>query len=78
MLIRIKEPDYVLFVHLYLPVEEFNEMNEFYDIKDAFIPISNIVPDAIPGIGIKLFLLDAKGKIIKNTLVFIESEQFLA
>jgi len=70
-LIRINEPDYVLIIHIYLPVEEFDEMKEFEDIKDAFVPITDIFIGAIPSIGIKLYGTDEKGEIIKDTLVFI-------
>ena len=76
VLIRINEPDYVLILHLYLPVDEYDEMNEFEDIKDAFSPIEDILHGAIPSIGIKLYGTDDKGVIIKNTLVFFEQEQF--
>ena len=71
VLTRINEPDYVLIVHLYLPVEEFDEMNEFEDINDAFVPIADIFHGAIPSIGIKLYGIDDKDEIIKDTLVFI-------
>ena len=71
VLIRIKEPDYVLIIHLYLPVEEFDEMKEFDDIKDAFVPLADIFHGAIPSIGIKLYGTDDKGEIIKDTLVFV-------
>ena len=71
VLIRINEPDYVLIIHLYLPVEEFEEMKEFEDIKDAFVPITDIFHGAIPSIGIRLYGTDDKGEIIKDTLVFI-------
>jgi hypothetical protein len=71
VLIRINEPDYVLFVHLYLPVDEYNELHDFEDIKDAFVPIEYIVHGAISSIGIKLHGIDNKGEIIKETLVFI-------
>jgi hypothetical protein len=71
VLIRINKPDYVLIVHLYLPVEEFDEMKEFDDIKEAFVPIADIFHGAIPSIGIKLYGTDDKGEIIKDTLVFI-------
>jgi hypothetical protein len=77
VLLRIKEPDYAIIVHLYLPLEDYDEMNDFDDIKDAFIPISNIVNGATPSIGIKLYGTDDKGEIIKNTLIFIESDQFI-
>ena len=71
VLIKIKEPDYVLIIHLYLPVEEFDEMKEFEDIKDAFSPITDVFYGAIPSISIKLYGTDDKGEIIKDTLVFI-------
>lgn len=71
VLIRIKEPDYVLIVHLYLPLEEFDEMKNFDDIKEAFVPITDIFHGTIPSIGIKLYGTDEKGEIVKDTLVFI-------
>jgi hypothetical protein len=70
-LIRINEPDYILIVHLYLPLEEYDEMKEFDDIKEVFAPITDIFADAVPCIGIKLYGTDDKCKIIKDTLVFI-------
>lgn len=75
-LIRIKEPDYILIVHLYLPVEDYDEIDDYDDIKDAFIPISSIDPSGI-GIEIKLYGLDDNNVIVRETLVFIESEQFI-
>lgn len=72
-LIQIKEPDHALIIHLYLPIEDYDEMNEFDDIKDAFIPISYIDTGAILSIGIKLYGTDDRGEILKETLVFIEN-----
>jgi hypothetical protein len=69
---RIKIPEYVLIIHLYFPVEEFNELNEFEDISDAFSPITDIFHDATTSIGIKLYAKDDRGEIIKTRLVFIE------
>jgi hypothetical protein len=46
-------------------------MKEFEDIKDAFVPIADIVVGAIPSIGLKLYGTDDKGQIIKETLIFI-------
>jgi hypothetical protein len=71
VLIHINKPDYVLIVHLYLPVDEYDEMNDFEDIIEAFGPIEDIVHGAIFSIGIKLHGVDYKGEIIKETLVFI-------
>ena len=72
VLTRIKEPDYVLIVHLYLPVDEFDEMNDFEDIYDAFSPITDIFHDATTSIGIKLYAKNKRGEIIKTRLAFIE------
>ncbi|MCE5346774.1 MAG: DUF1987 domain-containing protein [Bacteroidales bacterium] len=72
VLIRIDKPDFALIVHLYLPIEDLNEMDDFDDIKDIFIALSNIIPDAIPSIGIKLYGKNLKGEIIENHMVFTE------
>jgi len=73
ILCRINVPEYVLIIHLYFPVEEFNEMNEFEDIYDAFSPITDIFNDAITSIGLKLYAKDTRGEIIKTRLAFIET-----
>jgi hypothetical protein len=73
VLIRINEPDYALIIHLYLPIEDYEEMNDFDDIKDAFVPISYIDNDTVLSIGIKLYGTGDKGEIIKETLVFIDN-----
>jgi hypothetical protein len=77
ILVRIKDPDFTLIIHLYLPVEDYDEIDDFDDIKDTFVPISNIDNSRIPCIGIKLYGTDEKGEIIKDKLVFIEPEQFI-
>jgi hypothetical protein len=73
ILTRINEPEYVLIIHLFFPVEEFEEMNEFEDIYDAFSPITDIFHDAIINIGIKLYAKDESGEIIKTRLAFMAS-----
>jgi hypothetical protein len=77
VLIQINEPDYALIVNLYMTVEEFDDIDDFEDIKDAFLPISNVFQSSVSCIGIKLFGTDEKGEIIKETLVFLESDQFV-
>jgi hypothetical protein len=76
ILTRIKVPEDVLIIHLYFPVEEFNEMNAFEDIYDAFSPITDIYQDAIISVGIKLYAKDEKGEIIKTRLAFNEPYQY--
>jgi len=71
VLIKINEPDYVLMIHLYVPIEDFDEMKEMDDIKDAFTPISDIFSGSIPSIGLKVYGTSDDGDVIKDTLVFI-------
>lgn len=73
ILTRINVHDYVLIIHLYFPLEEFDEMNEFEDIIDAFSPITDIFHDATTSIGIKLYAKGERGELIKTRLAFIES-----
>ena len=71
VLVRINKPDYVLIFHLYLPVDEFDEMNEFEDIKEAFFPIADVLQYALLSVGIKLYGTNDADQIIKDKLVFI-------
>lgn len=73
ILTRIKEPEYVLIIHLFFPAEEFDEMNELEDIYDAFSPITDIFRDATTKLGIKLYAKNENGEIIKTRLIFLES-----
>ena len=71
MLVSINEPDFVVIFHLYLPVDEFDELKEFDDIKDAFFPIADVLQLAIPSIGIKLYGTNDEEEVVKDRLVFI-------
>jgi hypothetical protein len=72
-LIHINEPDYVLILHLYMHLEDYDELTDFDDIKDAFIAISDIDHVDIPCIGIKLYGTDDNSQIIKQKLIFLEN-----
>lgn len=67
---KIQDPEYILYVHLYMPVEEYDEMNDIEDIKDALIPVRDILQDATPCVGIKLYGTN-NSEVIKDALVFI-------
>jgi SiaC family regulatory phosphoprotein len=71
VLVRINEPDYVIIIHLYLHEDEFDELEEFDDIKEAFFPIADIFQNAIPSIGVKLYGTNDSDEIIKEKLVFV-------
>jgi hypothetical protein len=56
-------------------VEEFDEIDDFNDIKDTFLPISNLAHSSVSCIGIKLYGTDENGEIMKETIVFLEPDQ---
>ena len=68
---QIKEPEYILFVHLYIPVEDYDEMNELDDVDDALTPIRDLLQDATPCVGIKLYGTNSKSEVVKDALVFV-------
>lgn len=68
---QIKEPEYILFVHLYIPVEDYDEMNELDDVDDALTPIRDLLQDATPCVGIKLYGTNSKSEVIKDALIFV-------
>ena len=74
---RIDEPDYVLMVHLFLPVEEFDNIEGFDDIRDIFIPVADIYHGASNSLCIKLYGTNEKGETVKETFVFFEAEQLV-
>ena len=73
-LMKINNPDLVLIIHLYLPVEDFDEIDDFDDIIDAFFPVTYIDQNTVPSVGIKVYGTDSRGEIMKEKLVFFEHE----
>jgi hypothetical protein len=67
---RIENPDYILFVHLYFGIEEFDSM-DVEDIKDALSHVVDIINNSTVSVGIKLYGTDEKGAIIKESMVLI-------
>jgi hypothetical protein len=71
VLVKINIPDYVLFIHIYLAIEDFDEMNEIDDIKEAFGPIADILTSSTTSLGLKVYGTADDGEVIKERLVFI-------
>lgn len=67
---KIKEPDNVLFIHLYFDIEEYDNM-EVDDIKDALSPVVDIINNSIISIGVKIYGTDSNGVVIKESMVLI-------
>ena len=71
VLVKINIPDYVLIIHIYLAIEDFDEMNEIDDIKEAFGPIADILTSSTTSLGLKVYGTADDGEVIKERLVFI-------
>ena len=71
VLIQIKQTEYIVILHLYLAIDDYEDIEDFGDIIDVFAPIAGIFHQSIPGIGIKIYGTDDEGKIIKDKLVYI-------
>jgi hypothetical protein len=67
---KMKNPDNVLFEHLYFHIEEYDNMEE-KDLKDALNPVIDIIHNAIISMGIKIYGTDEKGEILKESMVLI-------
>lgn len=70
-LIQINNPACLLMVHLYLPLDEYDDINELDDIKEAFSPIINIFQNTVPNVGLKIYGTNDKSEIVKDALVLI-------
>jgi hypothetical protein len=68
-LTRINNPDYMLFVHVYMSVDEFDDLRESSDIRDAFNPVTEILQHSIPEVSLKLYATDDTSHVIRDALV---------
>ena len=68
-LTRINNPDCRLFVHIYMPVDEYDDLRESNDMRDAFTPLTEILQHSIPEVSLKLYATDDTSNIIRDALV---------
>lgn len=68
-LTRINNPDYRLMVHIYIPLEEYDDMKLSGDLRESFNPFTDILQDAIPEVGLKLYATDDSSRVIRDALV---------
>ncbi len=69
-LCSIKDSEYVLMIHLYFNIEEFDSM-ETEDLKDALSPFLDMIGTPTVSLGIKIYGSDNKGEILKESMLFI-------
>lgn len=64
----ISKPEFVLILHIYFPIEDFDDID---DIKDDLSPIIDIVGNAVVSLGLKIYGTDESGKVMKESMIFI-------
>jgi SiaC family regulatory phosphoprotein len=70
-LTKISNPDYLLLVHLYIPLEEYDDMKSSADIKDTFSPITSILQNSKICVGLKLYATNEKSEVVRDALVLM-------
>ncbi len=68
-LARINNPDYRLMVHIYISLEEYDDMRDSADIRDSFNPLTDILQHSIPEVSMKLYATDDTSHIIRDAVV---------
>lgn len=71
----IEDPDHTLMVHLYIPLEEFDQMREFEDLCNLFCPAAGIFQNTKSSVGLKLYAINYKSEIVKDALVLRNLEE---
>jgi hypothetical protein len=64
----INKPDSILILHIYFPIEDFDDID---DIKDDLSPVIDVISNATVSVGLKIYGTDDTGKILKESMIFI-------
>jgi hypothetical protein len=75
LLFSIEDPEHVLFIDLYLPVDEYNSIKEFDDLRNSFLLISDFHVENVHNLGIKLYARDNNNYITAEKLILADAEQ---
>ena len=67
---NIRRPDHVLFIHLYVDIEDSETLDQD-EVRDLIGSITDNITDPGLSIGVKIHAVDETGKVIKESLVFI-------
>ena len=67
---KIAEDDYVLFIHLYFDIEDFESM-DLEELKNIVGQLVDNISEGKISIGIKAYGTDTGGEILKESTIFI-------
>jgi len=64
----IKNTECVLILHIYFPIEDFDDID---DIKDDLSPVIDVISSSTVSVGLKIYGTDDSGKVLKESMIFI-------
>jgi hypothetical protein len=67
---KINEDDYIVFIHLYFDIEDFESM-DMEELKNIVGQLVDNISEGKISIGIKTYGTDVNGKIVKESTIFI-------
>jgi hypothetical protein len=70
VLSSMKEAENTLIIHLYIDIEEFDDM-EGEDVKEALSPFLDMIGNPVVSLGIKIYGTGDNGEILKESMVLI-------
>ncbi|MEA1887020.1 MAG: SiaC family regulatory phosphoprotein [Bacteroidota bacterium] len=76
-LTSISKPDYLVMVHLYIPLEEYDNLKELDDLSDVFYPVRNVIDNKSSCIGLKLHATDDNSEVVKDALLLMQADKLL-
>lgn len=69
-LARMEGEDYILFIHKYFDIEDFEDM-ELEEIRESVGQLVDNIGHTTISIGVKAYGVDEKGKILKESMILI-------
>lgn len=66
----INKPDYILFIHLYIDIEDTDTLDQD-DIKGIMGSLIDNISEPSLSVGIRIYGLDENGKIVRESQIFI-------
>lgn len=74
-LTSVIQPDYLVMVHLYIPLEEYDNLKELDDLSDLFYPVRNVFNDESSCVGLKLHATDDNSEVVKDALLLMQADK---
>ncbi len=70
VLSRINKPESVLFIHLYIDIDDSESIDED-EVRDIIGSLTDNINETSMSFGVKIHAVDETGKVVRESLVFI-------